>query len=255
MTASACDLSGRRALVVGASRGIGAAIAHGFARAGADVALAARSIEALQQRQAEIAATGRRAVAIPLDLSDERSVEAGVTRAVAELGGLDIAVNSGGISPIFKRAETISVAEWDQIFTVNTRGAFLLCRAAGRHLLEQGRGVVILVSSIHEEVGTERLAAYAASKGALRMLARVLALEWAPRGVRVNVLAPGYVATELTAGIQANPGLLSRIEEATPLGRMATPEEIAGAAVFMASDAAGYMTGTTLALDGGWTAR
>ncbi len=250
-----CDLSGKRALIVGASRGIGAAISLAYAEAGADVAVAGRTAEALHARQQEIEAMGRQAVAVPLDLGNERSVNEGVAQAIESLGGLDIVVNSGGISPIFKRAETITIQEWDEIFDINTRGAFLLARAAGETLLRQRRGVVIFVSSIHEDVGLERLAAYAASKGALRMLARVLALEWAPRGVRVNVLAPGYVATDLTAGIRANPSLLQSIEEATPLGRMATPNEVAAAAVFMASEAAAYMTGTSLVLDGGWTAR
>lgn len=255
MPNTACDLTGRRALVVGATRGIGAAVSRAFAEAGADVAVAGRTVEALQARQEEIEAMGHRAAAVQLDVRDERSVDEGVARAVEALGSLDIVVNSAGISPIFKRAEAITAREWDEIFAINTRGAFLLARAAGKVLLEQGHGVVIFVSSIHEDVGLERLAAYAASKGALRMLARVLALEWAPRGVRVNVLAPGYVETDLTAGIRSNPSLRGRIEGATPLGRMATPDEVAAAAVFMASDAASYMTGASLVLDGGWTAR
>lgn len=250
-----CDLSGKRALVVGASRGIGAAISLAYAEAGASVALAGRTMETVQQRQEDIERGGGKAIAVRLDLTDEDSVAAGVAQAAEGLGSLDIVVNSGGISPIFKRAETITAEEWDTIFATNTRGAFLLARAAGTILLEQRQGVLIFVSSIHETVGLERLAAYAASKGALRMLARVLALEWAPRGVRVNVLAPGYVETDLTAGIRANPSLRQAIEGATPLGRMATPDEVAAAAVYMASDAAAYMTGTSLVLDGGWTAR
>ena len=122
-------------------------------------------------------------------------------------------------------------------------------------LLEQGRGSCIFVSSVLEAVGAERLAAYAASKGALRQLARSLALEWAPRGVRVNCLAPGYVETDMTAGLRANPGLLAHIEAASAVGRLASPDEIAGAAVFLASDAASYVTGSTLFVDGGQTAR
>ena len=255
MVTPVCDLTGKRALVVGASRGIGAAISRALATAGADVAVAGRSLEGLEQTRAQIAGLGRGAAAVSMDLRDEDSVEAGVARAIAELGGLDVVVNSGGVSPIFKRAETIATEEWDSIFATNTRGAFLLARAAGRHLLDQGSGVLIFVTSVHEEVGIERLAAYCASKGALRLLARVLALEWAPRGVRVNCLAPAYVETELTAGLRTNAALRERIEQATPLGRMAAPEEVAGAAVFLASDAAGYVTGATLLLDGGWTAR
>jgi NAD(P)-dependent dehydrogenase (short-subunit alcohol dehydrogenase family) len=252
---SGFDLTGKRALVVGASRGIGAAIARALAQAGADLALAARSTETLEALREEIKSAGGRAVSLSLDLRDERSIEAAVNGAVEGLGGLEVVVNSGGVSPIFKRAETISAEEWDEVFTTNTRGAFLLARAAGRHLLQQGRGSLIFVTSVLEAVGQERLAAYAASKGATRILARTLALEWASRGVRVNCLAPAYVETDLTAGLRANPSLRGAIEAATPLGRMASPEEIAGAAVYLASDAASYVTGTTLFLDGGWTAR
>jgi NAD(P)-dependent dehydrogenase (short-subunit alcohol dehydrogenase family) len=192
---------------------------------------------------------------VPLDLRDEQSIEAGVVGAVEALGGLEVVVNSGGVSPIYKRAETITAAEWDEVFTTNSRGAFLLARAAGRHLLQQGHGSLIFVTSVLEAVGQERLAAYAASKGATRVLARVLALEWAPRGVRVNCIAPAYVETDLTAGMRANASLLGAIETATPLGRMASTDEIVGAAVYLASDASSYVTGTTLFVDGGWTAR
>jgi NAD(P)-dependent dehydrogenase (short-subunit alcohol dehydrogenase family) len=250
-----CDLSGQRALVVGASRGIGAAISRALADAGAHLALASRSVDLLEQLRAEIADLGRNAVAIPLDLRDEQSVNAGVARAVEALDHLDIVVDSGGVSPIFKRAEATTVEEWDTILDTNARGAFLLARAAGTHLIERGHGALIFVTSVHEQVGFERLAAYCASKGAVRMLARVLALEWAPLGVRVNCLAPAYVETGLTAGIRANPGLRGQIEGSTPLGRMAKPEEVAAAAVYLASDPAQYVTGTTLFLDGGWTAR
>lgn len=248
-------LRGKRALVVGASGGIGAAIALALARAGVDLALAGRSRERLARIRAEADLADQRSVAIEVDVRDERSVDDAVGTAIDQLGGLDIVVVASGISPIYKSAERISLNEWDEIFATNTRGAFLVARAAGRHMLERGQGSIIFVTSIYQRAGGERLAAYAASKGAVSQLARSLALDWAARGVRVNCIAPGYVRTHLTGGMESNPDLLAMIEGATPLGRMATPDEIAGAALYLASDAAGYVTGSTLFVDGGWTAR
>ncbi|MDO8486003.1 MAG: SDR family oxidoreductase [Candidatus Limnocylindrales bacterium] len=249
------DLRGKRALVVGASGGIGAAIARALAQSGMDLALAGRSMERLSRIRAEADPAGQRSVAIEVDVRDERSVNDAVGTAIDQLGGLDVVVAASGVSPIYKSAERISVEEWDEIFATNTRGAFLVARAAGQHMLERREGSIIFVTSIYERVGGERLAAYAASKGAVSQLVRSLALEWASRGVRGNCNAPGYVRTHLTAGLQSNPELLTLIEMSTPLGRMATPDEIAGAAIYLASDAASYVTGSTLFVDGGWTAR
>jgi NAD(P)-dependent dehydrogenase (short-subunit alcohol dehydrogenase family) len=226
-----------------------------MAAAGAKVAVAARSVDALRATATEIAALDREVLTLTLDLRDPESVSAGVKHAHDQLDGLDIVVDSGGISPVFHAAEATSIDDWDAIFATNARGAFLLARAAGPYLLAQGRGVVLFVTSVHEEVATEKLAAYCASKGAVRMLARVLALEWAGRGVRVNCLAPGYVETSMTAGIRGNQHLLGRVLDQTPLRRLATPGEIAAAAVYLVSDAASFVTGTSLVLDGGWTAR
>lgn len=249
------DLRGKKALVVGASGGIGAAIAGALAQSGADLALAGRSRERLAVVRAEAGLTGQRSVAIEVDVRDERSVNDAVRTAIDQLGGVDIVVAASGVSPIYKSAERISVDEWDEIFATNTRGAFLVARAAGQPMLERGGGSMIFVTSIYQWAGGERLAAYAASKGAVSQLVRSLALDWASRGVRVNCIAPGYVRTHLTAGLESNPGLLAMIERSTPLGRMATPDEIAGAALYLASDAASYVTGSTLFVDGGWTAR
>ena len=216
--------------------------------------MAGRSLQSGQRLADELTASGGRGVALELDLRDERSVEDGVAAAVSRLGGLDIVVDSGGISPIYKRAELTTSEEWDSILATNARGAFLLARTAGRHLLEQGAGVIIFVTSIYERVGGERLAAYAASKGAVGQLARSLAVEWASRGVRVNCIAPAYAATALTEGLLGSATHRERIERATPLGRVARPEEVAGTAGFLASSAGSYITGTTVFVDGGWTA-
>jgi len=255
MTGASRELAGKRALIVGASRGIGAAIAHAFAAAGAQVVLAGRSREDLDAAARDIQAGGGNASAIVIDLLEERSVDAGFDSAAAGLGGLDVVVNCGGISPIYKRVGQMTVDEWDQIFATNTRGAFLVARAAGRHLLDQGPGALLFITSIYEQVGGERLSAYAASKGAVRQLARSLAIEWAPHGVRVNCIAPAYVETAMTDGLRRNEHLRDGLVAQIPIGRFGTPDDVSGAAVFLASDAAAYVTGTTLFVDGGWTAR
>jgi NAD(P)-dependent dehydrogenase (short-subunit alcohol dehydrogenase family) len=249
------SLSGKRALVVGASGGIGSAIARAFAYSGADLALAGRSKEKLARIIATIDGSGHASFVVDLDVRDEGSVRRAVSSASSGLGGLDIVVVASGISPIYRSGEKVSVAEWDEIFATNARGAFLVARAAGEQMLERGGGSIVFVTSIHERAGGQRLAAYSASKAAVSQLARSLALDWATRGIRVNCIAPGYVATNLTTGMSSSPELLAMIEASTPLGRMATPDEIAGAAVFLSSDAASYITGSTLFVDGGWTAR
>lgn len=244
-----------KVLIVGASGGIGGALARAFARSGAHLALAGRSEERLALLRADIDPAGERTTAIRVDVRDEQSVNVAIGAATRHLGSLDVVVIASGVSPIYKSAEEISVLEWDEILATNTRGAFLVARAAGQHMLARGVGSIIFVTSIYERVGGLRLAAYAASKGAVAQLARSLALDWADRGVRVNCIAPGYVRTELTAGLQSNRRLLGGLALSTPLGRMATPDEVAGAALFLASDAASYITGSTLFVDGGWTAR
>lgn len=241
----------RRVLVVGASRGIGAATARAFAAHGDELVIAARSADALSVLANEL---GSERVSIAtIDQRDPVSVADGVNDAAARLGGIDVVVGAGGISPVLKRIEDVQVSEWDEIQATNSRGGFLLARAAARHL-RASHGSLIFVTSIHESAGAARLSAYAASKGALRQLARSLALEWAADGVRVNCVAPAYVETDLTAGIRSRPHLIEPIIARTPIGRLATADEIAGAIVFLASPDASYITGTTLFVDGGWTA-
>ena len=248
-------LTGKSALIVGAAGGIGGAIALGFARAGARLAVTSRSPARLRALMASIEEVGTRPLGIEMDVRQEASVQVGVDAAVDWLGGLNIVVNASGVSPIYERADRISAASWDDIFATNARGAFLVAREAGRHLLEGDGGSIIFLTSIYEAVGGERLAAYAASKGAVRQLARALALDWAQAGIRVNCIAPAYVETELTAGLTASPRHRASIENATPLGRLGTVDDITGAALFLASDQSSYVTGTTLFVDGGWTAR
>jgi NAD(P)-dependent dehydrogenase (short-subunit alcohol dehydrogenase family) len=249
------SLADRVALVTGASRGIGRAIAVTLAAAGADCALVARSRETLQAIADEISALGRRAEPLAGDVADATAVERIVRETLARFGRIDVLVNAAGVSPIFKRAEEIEPTEWDAILATNLRGTFLCCRAVGRTMLERGSGSIVNLSSIGAQVGLARLAAYNASKAGVEALTRTLAIEWAPRRVRVNAIGPAFVRTEMTEGLYRHEGLHRAIVERTPLARFAVPEDLVGAALFLASDAAGFVTGTTLPVDGGWLAQ
>jgi NAD(P)-dependent dehydrogenase (short-subunit alcohol dehydrogenase family) len=249
------SLRDKVAIVTGGSRGIGRAIALGFAKVGARVVIASRTPSALDEVAREIESLGGRAVAVVADVSISKDVDHLVERALEAFGRIDILVNNAGISPIYKRAETVSEEEWDRIIEVNLKGVFLCCQAVGKVMIEQKGGVIINMVSVGAEVGLPRLIAYCAAKGGVEQITKVLALEWAKHNIRVNAIGPAYVETDLTAGLRANPRLHAMIVEQTPLGRMAKPEEIVGAAIFLASDASSYVTGQTIYVDGGWMAR
>jgi NAD(P)-dependent dehydrogenase (short-subunit alcohol dehydrogenase family) len=248
------SLTGKVVIVTGAGRGIGRAVALGLAEAGADLALASRTAADLETLASEIEQAGRRALVVPTDVVDEASVAKLVRRAAEDLGHLDALVNCAGISPHYKRAEAMTAAEWDTVLDVNLRGTFLCAAAAGRVMLAQGAGSIVNFASIGARVALPRLVAYCAAKGGIDQLTKVMAVEWAGRGVRVNAIAPAYVETDMTSGMRENPRLHAMLCEKTPLGRLARPEEMVGAAIFLVSDAASYVTGQTLFVDGGWTA-
>lgn len=240
------DLTGRTAWVTGAGKGLGRAMALALGAAGATVAVTSRTRADLESLAAEL---GEDSVVLPGSVADPGFAEA----CVAELGRVDVLVNCAGISPTFKRSEAVSDEEWQQVLRVNLDGTWFCSRAAGRRMLEQGGGSIVNVSSVHGTTGFDRIAAYAASKGGVEALTRVLAVEWANRGVRVNALAPGYFATDLSDGLmQSRWGDV--IRGAIPQGRIGEAGELGGAVVFLASDASSYVTGTTLYVDGGWTA-
>lgn len=238
---------GRTCLVTGGGRGIGRAVALGLAREGAAVAVCARSGGQVEAVAAEL---GDRALALAVDVTDQASCERAVAEVSARLGAPSVLVNAAGISPVRQRAERHDVDAWRDILDVNLTGSFLMTRAASSALLEHG-GAVVMISSVTGRIASPRLAAYGASKAGLAQLARTLAREWADRGVRVNAVSPGYVETELTGAMLAVERLRAEIVAATPLGRVATVEEIVPAVLFLASDEASYITGAELLVDGG----
>ncbi|MFJ6572191.1 SDR family NAD(P)-dependent oxidoreductase [Streptomyces sp. NPDC091292] len=246
-------LDGRTAWVTGAGKGIGRAIAAALSRAGAAVAVTARTLPDLERLESDLAGQGGKVLVLPGSVADSGAVRAMVERITEWTGTLDVAVNCAGTSPHFTRSERVTDDDWQQVIDVNLRGTFFCCREAGKVMLEQRSGSIVNISSVHARTGFERIAAYAASKGGVEALTRALAVEWADRHVRVNTLAPGYFHTDLSAGLLAS-RWGERIVGATPMGRVGDPEELGGAAVFLASDASRFVTGTTLTVDGGWTA-
>lgn len=250
------DLSGQVAVVTGGSRGIGRAIAVGLAEAGAAVVPTARTLDDVETAVAAVEETGRNSLAVTTDVADEGSVERMFEEVDEAFGRLDIVVNSAGINPgaALGMPGDVSIAAFDTAIDVNLRGAFLCSKVGAERLLANGGGTVINIASVSGLVGLPRQHPYVASKHGLLGLTKSLALDWAP-DVRVNAIAPGYVATDLTEPILENEELYQSIIDRTPIDRFADPEEIAGPAVFLASDFASFMTGSCLVVDGGWTAR
>jgi 2-deoxy-D-gluconate 3-dehydrogenase len=252
MTTGLFDLTGKVALVTGANTGIGQAIALALAGAGADVALAGRT--PATETEAAVRALGRRAALIKADFSSASVAPDVVGRTISALGGLDILINNAGT---IRRADAVdfSEADWDAVIDTNLKSLFFLCQAAGRHMIGQGRGKIVNIASMLSFQGGIRVPAYTASKSAVAGLTKALANEWAGKGVNVNAIAPGYVATNNTAALQADETRNRQILERIPAGRWGAAEDIGGAAVFLSSSASDYVHGHILAVDGGWLAR
>lgn len=246
------SLAGKTALVTGANTGIGQAIAVGLAQAGADVALAGRSHPA--ETLDLIGQAGRKAVNITADLASTAPVARVVNEAVAALGRIDILVNNAGI---IRRDDLLqfSEADWDAVIDTNLKTLFFLSQAAARGMVAQGGGKIINIASLLTFQGGIRVPSYAAAKSGVGGVTKAMANELAPHGVQVNSIAPGYIATNNTAALQADETRNRQILERIPAGRWGDPADIAGAAVFLASPASNYVTGHVLAVDGGWLAR
>jgi NAD(P)-dependent dehydrogenase (short-subunit alcohol dehydrogenase family) len=248
------DLTGKTALVTGASRGIGAEIAVALARQGADVAINSRNADALEKVAAEIGELGRRAVVLPADVTDVESVRGMVAAAVDGLGHVDVVVNNAGGTAFMVPFTQLRFTGWEKVMRLNVESVVHVLQAVAPHLLERGSGSVVNVASVAGLGATPALSPYGASKAALISLTKSLAVEWASAGVRVNALCPGWTATELNRNLwqdeQASAGLTATI----PMGRWGRPAEMAGPAVFLASDASSFMTGQVLVVDGGQTA-
>ena len=244
------DLTWKTALVTGASRGIGAAIAAAFVRAGAKVAVNSRGAEQLRKTADEVGA----AVVLPGDVTDEQAAQEVVAGAIEGLGQLDVIVNNVGGNGVMVPFPQLRFAGWTKVMRLNVDSAVHVLQAAAPHLLERRTGSVINVASVAGLSATPAMAQYGASKAALISLTRTLAVEWASTGVRVNALCPGWTATDLNRTLWENEEIYAGLTATIPMGRWAKAEEMAGPAVFLASDASSFMTGQTLVVDGGQTA-
>ncbi len=247
------DLSGRKALVTGASRGIGRRLAEALAAAGADVALAARSQPALGDSAAAVEALGRRAIPFALDVSDTPQCRH-VTQAAAQaLGGLDILVNNAGVEEV-RPSLDVDEALWDKIVDTNLKGAFFCAQAAARLMQASRRGAILNICSLTSFVGIPTAVPYSSSKTGLLGMTRALSVEWAPLGIRVNAIAPGYFRTAMTEGFYADPNWRDSMLAKIPLGRFGDLDDLVGAAIFLVSDASRYVTGHCVSVDGGFLA-
>lgn len=253
--ASPYRLDGQVAFVTGATGGLGAAIVLALARAGADVAIAdlpKRTAEA-HALAASVVALGRRATAIPIDVTSVASIKAAVAMAEDHLGPLEVGVANAGVN-IRKPGLDLTEAEWDTVLDINLKGVFFTCQAVGRRMVPRGHGSIIALASQHGVVATSRSPAYSAAKAGVVNLVRSLAVDWAPCGVRVNAVGPTFIETDLTREYLSDPVVRADIVSRIPLGRLGTPEEVAHAVVYLAGPAASLVTGSCLMADGGWTA-
>lgn len=252
MASNAFSLEGRVAIVTGTSGGLGQAIAVALAEAGADIA--GVGVSDSSDTAAQVTALGCRYLQVKADLSSIKPVSGIIERTLAELGGLHILVNNAGI---IRRNDAVDFSEhdWDDVMNVNIKSAFFLAQAAGRHFIAQGRGKIINIASMLSFQGGIRVPSYTASKSGIAGITKLLANEWGAKGVNVNAIAPGYMATDNTALLRADADRNKSILERIPAGRWGVPADLGGTAVFLAASASDYVNGAVIPVDGGWLAR
>jgi len=248
------NLTGKNALVTGSRVGLGAAIALGLARAGANVVVHGRDSRGIEKVCDAVSAVGAKAVPGIGNVSDAHACQELVDLTVRELGSIDILVNNAGIIRRSPAAE-FSEHDWADVIEINLTAVFRLCQFAGRHMLKQGHGKIVNIASLLSFQGGIFVPAYAAAKSGVAGITKAFANEWAPKGINVNAIAPGYMATDITTALRNDPNRSRQILERIPAGRWGEPRDLAGAAVFLCSRASDYVHGHVLAVDGGWLAR
>jgi 2-deoxy-D-gluconate 3-dehydrogenase len=247
-------LDGKIAFVTGAGRGLGHTIALAYAEAGADLVLAARTLDQVSAVAEEVRACGRRALALELDVRSVASIRTAAARAEAELGPIEILVNNAGVT-VRQAALDVTEEAWDAILDTNLRGMFFCCQAVGRGMVERRRGKIINIASVNAVIGWPRRLVYSASKAAVVHLTHVLAVEWAPYGICVNALGPTLIETDQVSQAMQDPAFREEWMAAMPMGRIGVPNDIVGAALFLASSASDFVSGQHLIVDGAQTAK
>jgi dehydrogenase/reductase SDR family protein 4 len=246
------SLKGKVALITGASRGIGQAIAVGYAQAGADVVVASRKLPDLEKVAQQIRGMGRKSLAVEAHVARMEEIKNLLNKIKEEFGKIDILVNNAGTNPTMASALDVDERAWDSIMNLNLKGLFFLSQAAARVMKEKGGGKIINVAST-AGITPDLLPIYSISKAAVIMATKVMAQQWAQYNIRVNAIAPGLTKTRFSEALWNNPDILKMAMSKTPMGRVAEPEEMVGAAIYLASDASSYVTGQVIALDGGTT--
>jgi len=246
------DLKGKVAIVTGGNSGIGLSMAETLCKAGVKVAIVNRRAEEGQKAAENMRGQGGEAQAFPADVSKKDEVEAIVKAVEEKMGPVDILVNSAGIN-IRKKAVEYDISEWQQILDINLMGTFIVCQAVGKRMIDQRRGRIVNISSIASTIGLTDRTPYCASKGGVNQLTKCLAIEWAPYGVTINAIGPGYIRTPLIAGLMKDPAFQEMVNKSTPMQRIGEPEDLQGILLVLCSKAGDYITGQTIYVEGGWT--